>query len=159
MPDGKRFVEITIRKSKNDRRGEGAVVTIAGQTQDGIRVAERVEQWLDLRQQAGAAPNDPMFPTWDLDEYALSSSPIRTPETLNKRLKLYLSDLKQRYPDIPFNPASYGMQNLRRGGVMAAWKAGVDVEKIKAHGRWKSDAIRAYMQTTRDMRLFVTQRM
>jgi hypothetical protein len=106
MPDGKRFVEITIRKSKNDRRGEGAVVTIAGKTQDGIRVADRVEQWLDLRQQAGAAPNDPMFPTWDLDEYTLSLSPISTPETLNKRLKLYLSDLKQRYPDIPVNPAS-----------------------------------------------------
>jgi integrase len=159
MSNDIRFVEITIRKSKNDRRGEGAVVTITGKTQDGVRVAERVEQWLDLRARAGASPSDPLFPTWDLDTYSLSSSPIRTPEALNQRLKMYLTGLKQRYPDIPVNPASYGMHSLRRGGVMAAWKAGVDVEKIKAHGRWKSDAIRAYMQTTRDMRLVVTQRM
>lgn len=159
MSGDTRFVEITIRKSKNDRRGDGAVVTIAGTTQDGTRVADRVEQWLDLRRRAGASPSDPLFTTWDLNTYSLSSSKIQTPEALNKRLKMYLTDLKQRYPDIPVNPATYGMHSLRRGGVMAAWKAGVDVEKIKAHGRWKSDAIRAYMQTTRDMRLAVTQRM
>lgn len=157
--NGHSFVELTIRRSKNDRRGEGAIVTIAGRPRDAVRVADRVAQWLDLRQQAGASPSYPLFPTWGLDTYLLSSSPIQTPETLNKRLKLYLTNLKERYPDILVNPASYGMHSLRHGGVMAAWKAGVDVEKIKAHGRWKSDAIRAYMQITRDMHLVVTQSM
>jgi integrase len=157
--DGQHFVVVTIRKSKNDRRGEGAVVTITGQTRDGVKIAERVQQWLDLRRRCGATTDDPLFTTWDLDTYSLSLDPIQTPETLNKRLKLYLTALKQRYPNILVNPASYGMHSLRRGGVMSAWKAGVEVEKIKAHGRWKSDAIRAYMQTTRTMRLAVTQSM
>eukprot|EP00882_Tetradesmus_deserticola_P017878 GHRQ01019179.1.p1 GENE.GHRQ01019179.1~~GHRQ01019179.1.p1 ORF type:complete len:319 (+),score=8.56 GHRQ01019179.1:971-1927(+) len=142
--NGQCFVELTIRRSKNDRRGEGAVVIITGLTRDGVRVAAREER-LALCMETGACPSDPLFTTWDLDTYSLSSSPIRTPETLNKRLKSYLTSLKERYPDILVNPASYGMHSLRRSGVMAAWKAGVDVEKIKAHGRWKSDAIRAYM--------------
>jgi hypothetical protein len=94
-----------------------------------------------------------------LDSLSLSNNPIQTAETLNKRLKLYLTALVAKYPDLQVNPASYGMHGLRRGGVMAAWHAGVEVEKIKAHGRWKSDAIRAYMQTTRDMRLVVTSSM
>lgn len=91
--NGRGFVELTIRRSKNDRRGAGAVVTIAGRTRDGVRVADRVEQWLALRRQAGAPPSDPLFPAWDLDTYSLSSSPIRTPETLNKRLKMYLTSV------------------------------------------------------------------
>ena len=51
------------------------------------------------------------------------------------------------------------MHNLRRGGVMAAWLAGVDYTKIKVHGRWRSDAIKAYLQTTVAIRLQVTEAM
>lgn len=155
--NGQWFIEIRIRRSKNDRRGEGAIVTITGVSKDGIKIAERLQAWLALRK--GAKPTASLFTTWDLDTMDVSNLPIRTAEALNKRLKVYLCDLVTKYPELPVNPSSYGMHSLRRGGVMAAWHAGVDVEKIKAHRRWKSDAIRAYMQTTRDMRLHVTAHM
>jgi integrase len=153
---GTGFVELRIRRSKNDRRGEGATVTIAGVSKDGLKTARLLQEWVTFRQQQGAQATDPLFTKWDLDTFSLSAQPIRDAATLNKRLQHYLIQLIELYPDLPVNPKSYGMHSLRRGGVMAAWKAGVDVEKIKAHGRWKSDAIRAYMNTTRDMRLLVT---
>jgi integrase len=153
------YIEVTIRRSKNDRRGEGATVTIAGVSRDGLRIAQTLQEWLALRQRQGASPTDPLFTTWDLDRYYISTQAITNAETLNKRLRHYLSALIAHYPDLPVNPRTYGMHSLRRGGVMAAWKAGIDVEKIKAHGRWKSDAIRAYLNTTPEIRLMVTTAM
>lgn len=156
---GSKFIELRIRRSKNDRRGEGAVVTIAGVTKDNIRIADVLEEWLVRRQQHNPPGNAPLFTKWDLDKYCLSAAPITTAQALNLRLKTYLTELKAKYPNLPVNPSTYGMHSLRRGGVMAAWLAGVDVEKIKAHGRWRSDAIRAYMQTTTQLRLVVTTAM
>lgn len=157
--NGQAYVEMRIRRSKNDRRGEGAVVTICGRSQDGIRIADLLQEWLAHRHQLGSRASDPLFTSWDLDKRTMSSAAIRTSGALNIRLKTYLTSLKAKYPDLPVNPATYGMHSLRRGGVMAAWRANVGLEKIKAHGRWKSDAIRAYMQTTREMRLPVTASM
>ena len=152
-----KFVELHIRKSKTDQRGQGAQVTITGTTTDGIRIADYVQAWLSFRKTAKAQSSDPVFTAWDLDARRLSSSPIKTGQALAERLKLHLTALVQRYPDISVNPKAYGMHSLRRGGVMAAWQAGVTVERIKAHGRWQSDAVRAYMHTRRNMRLQVTQ--
>lgn len=61
-------------------------------------------------------------------------------------------------PTIADNPSSYGMHSLRRGGVVAAWQAGVDIERLKAHGRWRSDAIiRSYMTGNTAIKLSVTR--
>ena len=153
------FVELHIRKSKTDKRGEGAVVTITGVTQEGIPIATFVKEWLSVRAACNPSKTDALFTKWDLDRLSPNNEPIKQGQTLALRLQGYLLDLKKRYPHMTVNPASYGMHSLRRGGVMAAWLAGVDVEKIKAHGRWKSDAVRAYMHTTRRMRLLITTSM
>lgn len=156
---GQSSVELTIRKSKTDRRGEGALVTITGVTKDDIPIATIVKEWLAFRAACNARPDDPLFTKWNLDSRSLSHLPIATGQALAERLKLHLTSLVRRYPGLSVNPLAYGMHSLRRGGVMAAWQAGVPVEKIQAHGRWKSDAVRAYMETTRSMRLQVTQGM
>jgi hypothetical protein len=153
------YVELRIRTSKTDKRSVGATVTITGRTKDNIRVADLLNEWLAVRSKAGPGPEDPLFTAWDLDAFAPSNSPIKSGQALALRLNKHLTEMKQAHPQIAINPATYGMHSLRRGGVMAAWKAGVDVEKIKAHGRWKSDAIKAYMHTTRQMRLMVTTSM
>lgn len=151
-------IELNIRKSKTDQRGQGAQVTITGTTNDGIRIADYVRDWLAYRQSVGRAQSaDPVFTAWDLDTRRLTDSPLKTGQALAERLKVHLTAIVQAFPDISVNPKAYGMHSLRRGGVMAAWQAGVTVEKIKAHGRWQSDAVRAYMHTTRNMRLQVTQ--
>jgi hypothetical protein len=39
---------------------------------------------------------------------------------------------------------------------VAAWAGGMDIEKLKAHGRWRSDAIKASMTASLDIKLSVT---
>jgi hypothetical protein len=79
---------------------------------------------------------------------------------LADRLKDLLLSIKPIHPHLDINPQAYGMHSLRRGGVVAAWQSGqVDVEKIKAHGRWKSDAVRSYMTAGLDIKLSVAAAM
>ena len=154
---GTKYIEVHIARSKTDRARVGATVIIAGRTQDNIDIAGPLERFIHER--AGSDPGSPLFTQWDLD--AMTSHPTRglSKQGFSRRLQQHLRALKAKYPGININPDSYGMHSLRRGGVMAAWKAGVDVEKIKAHGRWRSDAVRAYMQATRDIKLVVTNTM
>jgi integrase len=157
--NGQGYIEVTIRRSKTDRRGEGAQVTITGVTKDSIHIAPIIQSWLNYRTGSGAKDTDPIFPKWDLDSRTLSNNAILSGQALAERLKLYLRDLVGTYPDLSVNPNAYGMHSLRRGGGYGCMGRWVPVEKIKAHGRWRSDAVRAYMQTSRSMRLQVTQGM
>jgi hypothetical protein len=45
------FDELLMRRSKNDRRGEGATVTVAGVSKDGLKTARLLQEWVTLRQQ------------------------------------------------------------------------------------------------------------
>ena len=51
------------------------------------------------------------------------------------------------------------MHSLQRGGVLAAWLAGVDIENIKSHVRWRSDAVRAFTTANLEIWLVVTTTM
>ena len=82
-----------------------------------------------------------------------------TSQALATRLKTLLTRLIQQVSGLDVNPSDYGMHSLRRGGTIAAWAAGVDVEKIKAHGRWRSEAVRVYMTAGPDIKLSVTSAM
>jgi hypothetical protein len=42
--------------------------------------------------------------------------------------------------------SEYGFHSLRTAGATDAAKAGVSERHIKAHGNWKSDAVRRYMR-------------
>ena len=153
------YVMLHIRKSKTDRLGKGAQVAINATSSDGIRILDRVRAYSKLREAQGASPDSPFLVQWDLDKYQLGSSKLTNGQALAQRLKLYLQQLQERHPNLTLNPNSYGMHSLRRGGVIAAWGAGVELEKIKAHGRWRSDAVRVYMQASLPIKLSVTQAM
>ena len=73
----------------------------------------------------------PLFTAWDLDTWACHPAKGLFTQAFSRRLQGHLTALKGQYPDLIVNPHSYGMNSLHRGGVMAAWHAGVDVEKIK----------------------------
>lgn len=154
---GATYIEVHIARSKTDRGRVGATVCIAGTTADGIDIAGPLTRYLDTRLQTAPDKQAPLFTAWDLDAWTCHPSKGLSTQAFSRRLQGYLTALKGKYPDLNVNPKSYGMHSLRRGGVMAAWQAGVDVEKIKAHGRWRSDAVRAYMQATRDIKLMVTR--
>lgn len=152
-------VDVFIHRSKTDRVGHGATITLTATTKDDIHIYDLIARWHNLMTDLGAQPSGPLFSSWDLDQWTPSLTPLKNGQALAKRLQTYLSQLKNRYTGLRVNPQSYGMHSLRRGGVQAAWLAGVDIEKIKSHGRWRSDAVRAYMQATTDIRLMVTNQM
>jgi len=154
------YIAITVRKSKTDKVGAGAVIYVSAVTRDGLRIADGIRNLLELRRASGAGPTDPLFPAWDLDARRLyKSTPLSNGQALAQRLQKYLKSLLSTHPDLAINPSSYGMHSLRRGVVVAAWKAGVDLERIKAHGRWKSDAVRAYMTPDISIKLSVSAAM
>jgi hypothetical protein len=155
---GTPYISLLIRKSKTDPRGAGAQVIIAGSV-GAWDIMSKVRRYFDLRTKDGADGDDPFLVSWDLDSRSLSSQPLKTGQALAERLKLHLSALKRKFPQLEVNPDAYGMHSLRRGGVVAAWKAGIDVERIKAHGRWKSDAVLVYMTPDVSIKLSVTQAM
>ena len=51
------------------------------------------------------------------------------------------------------NPTLYGFHSLRAGGATEAARAGVHERDIKAHGNWKSDAVRVYIRPSLEDRL------
>jgi hypothetical protein len=132
-------------------------VVIVAKSIDHIKLQSRVKAFYDSRISQGASQDSPLLTTWDLDRYQLSSKGFSSGQALAERLRLYLRELKAKYPDLLLNPHSYGMHSLRRGGTVAAWEAGVDMEKLKAHGRWRSDAIQAYLTATVSIKLSITK--
>ena len=75
----------------------------------------------------------------------MSAEPLKNGNASALRLKLYLGQLNQKYLELRADTAMYAMHSLRRGGVIAAWEAYVPRELLKVHGRWKSEAIEAYL--------------
>lgn len=153
---GRPYVELHIKKSKTDRGRVGATVTITGVTADGVDIIGPLRRFIARRAESSPSQTSPLFTSWDLDALTCTAATPITGQALAVRLRQYLEAIKAKHPSIEVNPSSYGMHSLRRGGVIAAWEAGVDVEKIKSHGRWRSDAVRAYMHATRAIRLQVT---
>ena len=84
---------------------------------------------------------------------------MQTGQALASSLRNLIRGLRDISPGIDINPESYGMHCLRRGGTVAAWASGVDMEKIKAHGRWRSEAVRVYLTAGPDIKLSVTAAM
>jgi hypothetical protein len=52
--------------------------------------------------------------------------------------------------------SAYGFHSLRAGGVTDAAKSGVEERHIKAHGNWKSDAVRVYIRLDTEERLMAS---
>lgn len=151
------YISLYIRRSKSDQTGAGAHVHIVQTTQDGLQIGQGVRALVQLRLSSGAAPTDPLFPAWDLDKYSLKiSTPLTNGQALATRLKMYSQALLAKYPSIHINPSAYGMHSLRRGGVVAAWEQGVDIERIKAHGRWRISVVNAYMTPSLAVHLSIT---
>ena len=151
---------VRVRRAKNDPLGQGHDVPISAVSARGWDLSFLVTRYISLRTQAGAKPTDPFLVGWDFRRNALTSSPLATGEALSKRLKELLRGLAKRRPDLGLDATGYAMHSLRRGGVQAAWAAGVEVNMIKAHGRWRSDTgMRPYLAATLDIQLQVTSRM
>jgi integrase len=152
-------ITLFLSKSKADQSGRGATIALPAQTgKSGFDIMGPMSAHMVNISKAGARAHDPLFPRWDpVPNRLLTSTPLESGEALAKRLRIYLEKALAMFPGLSINPQAYGMHSLRRGGVMAAWAAGAQPDRIKVHGRWASDAVRAYMHPTLDVLLSVTQ--
>lgn len=156
------YLRLKVRKSKTDPNHKGAWVYIAAKDKDNIPVLDKIKRWYDIRIASlgdGYTGSAPLFTAWDYQSQSMSQRGLRSGEALATRLRAHLQSLKTKYPVLSINPVSYGMHSLRRGGTVAAWASGIDRNRLKGHGRWRSDAVDVYMVADLGLRLSVTQAM
>jgi hypothetical protein len=133
------------------------MVVISATSASGVEILRRVAALTLRLKELGAEAHHPLIPAWDYTSYSLNLPvPLANGQALATRLKLHLANIKASYPLVDINVSDYSMHSLRRGGVVAAWQAGVPVEQFKAHGRWASSAVQAYMVPTKDILIGVT---
>lgn len=70
-----------------------------------------------------------------------------------------LSRLRALIQSLGLDPSLFGGHSLRRGGCSLAFRAGVPIELVKAHGDWKSMAYLRYLDFSDSQRCSVTQHM
>ncbi len=155
QPNGVQFIEITIRKSKTDQRGQGAMVCIAAVSRHQIPVLTIFKGWISFVTQANPSPTAAFLPAFHLSSNSFGGHLTRG-QALATRFQLYIKQLDSSYPSLGFKPQLFAMHSFRRGGTTDAWENGVDKEILKVHGRWRSDAIDKYLQAPIEMRLRVT---
>ena len=71
------------------------------------------------------------------DGTKLPVTAIQVRKSLNKFIKL-----------LGLNPKDFGFHGFRRSGACLAFELNVPFENIKLHGKWRSDAIWAYLTKT-----------
>ena len=102
--------------------------------------------------------NDPMLCPVTVFKNYLASVPI------DKTLPLFQISVKQQWlpltafkarsflklavTSIGLDPKIYTFHSFRRSGASLAFNHDVDLNKIKQHGNWKSDAIWTYLRNT-----------
>ena len=58
------------------------------------------------------------------------------------------SFLKMAAVALGLNPKHYSFHAFRRSGASLAFNSNVDLDKIKQHGSWKSEAVWVYLNST-----------
>ncbi len=89
--------------------------------------------WLDMCRTIPAPPNAPLFVLKTTDSHR-----ILTIVQLG-----YI--LKQLIASLGLNPEHFSLHSLRRGGATSCYNAGVELNAIRHHGTWQSDAFWTYI--------------
>ena len=85
-----------------------------------------------LKAWLGSYSHSPSCPLFLLPSGSLTQSQVRT------HLTKILTHLQ-------LNPAIYSFHTFRRSGATLAFNSDVNIQKIKRHGTWSSDAVNAYI--------------
>jgi integrase len=147
---------VHIARSKTDQLGRGIVVWLAPTSGSGVPIDRIVARHLASRLAAGAMLEAPLFVA--KPGQAPGGAAISKGE-LGQRLHRLLSAVGDQFSELDLQLDLFAMHSLRRGGATAAAEAGVSRELIKIHGRWRSDAVDAYLQASLTTRMSVVQRM
>jgi hypothetical protein len=86
-------------------------------------------------------PTNPFF----ISRLSSGNTPLSSVEFINRVRAVILTALPGR------DPEAYAGHSFRRGGTTALKLAGVSDSVIQQHGRWKSDAYRAYIDSDNNL--------
>ena len=136
----KKYMEVTLRKRKNDQLRQGSVVLITRQDSENgaVELCER------LIREAKLLPTD----------YLLANLVNTKDGWRTKKGVLQYSRARELLRDVlirvGLDPTKYGLHSLRSGGTTAAAAAKVPHRLLKRHGGWHSEAISCYIQESLD---------
>ncbi|EFJ46922.1 hypothetical protein VOLCADRAFT_121049 [Volvox carteri f. nagariensis] len=134
-------VGLQIVRSKTDQKGAGTLVCLAALTQSGIPIA-RIQRHLECVRTAEG--HSPLF-VRGITGPGKQGTVWRRGD-FTSRLHVLLGELQGYEPELKLDLARISAHSLRKGGATAAANAGVGLEEIKAHGRWRSDAVLVYIR-------------
>ena len=133
------FVSLTFTSQKNGVRGE----TI-GHGRSGhpflCPVARLVSRLLALRAQ-GALPTTPLNAVASPTPGLPPAWVYITPAVLTTRIRIAVA----LHPELGRHAADYSARSTRSGGAMAMLCAGIDGDRIRLIGRWRSDEMYRYL--------------
>jgi hypothetical protein len=132
------FVSLTFSRQKNGTRGESTGHAPSGDpTLCPVRLL--VARLRALRD-ASAAPDTPLnaFRASPLDPWAYVMGP---------QVTSLLRAAAAAAPHLGISPSQVSARSLRSGGAVALLCGGVDADRIRLLGRWRSDAMFRYLHT------------
>ena len=148
---------LSIRSSKTDQQGLGASVCLAESSNSGFPVGSFVRYHLEGARAAGAGADQPLVSRGA--KWPGGSGLGWRREAFTQRLRSMLLEMAATRILLPGEVARLSAHSLRRGGATAAYEAGVPLEAIMRHGRWRSNAVLAYLRESVRVRMEVVQSM
>lgn len=135
------FMKVHVnRLAKNDKERIGHERLIAEKEEEAEWcVVRRMRRYLRGRRDK----DEPLFPT--------ARGEQMSPDTPRGRLKTWLELIGVE------EITEYGFHSLRAAGATDAARAGAEEREIKAHGNWKSDAVKLYIRQNTGDRLRISK--
>ena len=134
---------LQISSSKTDQSGTGAKVKIAR----GQRKATCPARALELYLAKAGIKSRYLFRT------CTAAKATRCGLSVNRVNEI----VKEMVAMVGLDPAKFSSHSARRGGATSAAAAGNPARLIKRHGRWKSEAVNAYIDDSLDNQLKVSK--
>ena len=132
LPGKGHYVEISIRKSKTDQRGQGAQVCLAPISRHHIDLLSLFNQWSSVLSSLDPSPSAAFIPAFDKEGNTFQGQ-LKNGQALATRLRWYIKQLDARFPFLGLKPQLFAMHSFRRGGTTNAWECGVDRALLKIH--------------------------
>lgn len=135
-------VSVRMRQSKTDQLKRGVTVLVNGKIAE-VSVVAAVEDLLGHHDRAGLGSEDAIFRSTE----GPTAGRAAAKDALVRAFKRRVMAASKRF-SLGLKAEDYAGHSLRRGGVQLAHSLGVPREMLKRHGRWRSDAIDAYLDKT-----------
>ena len=125
LPGKGKYIEISMRKSKTDQRGQGAQVCLAPLSRHHIDLLSLFDQWSHVLSLLDTSPSAAFIPSFSKADSKFQGH-LKNGQALATRFRWYIKQLDARFPFFSLKPQLFAMHSFRRGGTTNAWECGVN---------------------------------